>query len=63
MSTYFKSCKTEVTYLDVEAIVDKDVVTLYISMYNTERVHVEEGAGDISSDAQSHLGLELDCLF
>ena len=63
LHTYFESCETEVANLDVEGIVDKNVVTLDISMYNTERVHVEEGASDISSDAQSDLRLELNCLF
>jgi hypothetical protein len=38
-------------------------VTLDISVDDAEWVHVEEGAGDISSDAQSHLRLELNGLF
>ena len=51
------------TCLDCEGVVDEDVVTLDISMDDAEGVHVEEGAGDISSDAQSHLRLELNSLF
>jgi hypothetical protein len=61
--TYFESSEAEVADLDGEGVVDEDVVTLDISMDDAERVHVEEGAGDISSDAQSHLLLELNSLF
>ena len=63
MFTYSESGESEVADLDVEGVVDKDVVTLDISMDDAERVHVEEGAGDISSDAQSHLRLKLNSLF
>jgi hypothetical protein len=34
--TYFESGETEVAYLDVEGVVDKDVVTLDISMDDAE---------------------------
>jgi hypothetical protein len=61
--TYFESGEAEVADLDVEGVIDEDVVTLDISMDDAEGVHVEEGASDISSDAQSHLRLELNGLF
>ena len=61
--TYFESCEAEIADLDGEGVVDEDVVTLDISMDDAKGVHVEEGAGDISSDAQSHLRLELNSLF
>jgi hypothetical protein len=61
--TYFESGETEVADLDVEGVVDEDVVTLDVSVDDAERVHVEEGARDISSDAQSHLRLKLNSLF
>jgi len=61
--TYFESGEAEVADLDGEGVVDEDVVTLDISMDDAEGVHVVEGAGDISSDAQSHLRLELNSLF
>ena len=61
--TYFESSEAEVADLDGESVVNEDVVTFDISMDDAEGVHVVEGAGDISSDAQSHLRLEMNSLF
>ena len=51
MNTYDKLCQTKVTNFDVKARVDEDIVTLNISMNNTEVMHVLEHRSCIPCDS------------
>ena len=55
--TYFESCKTKITDLDIEAVIYKNIVTLYISVHNAQRMHIVEGPSNIPCNAEFYFWL------
>ena len=53
--TYDKLCQTKVTNFDVKARIDEDIVTLNISMNNTEVMHILEHGCCIPCNSNSLL--------
>lgn len=58
--SYLETSKAKVTDLDIQIFVNKDVMTLNISMHNTQRVHVVEDSGCIADNAETYLRGNLD---
>lgn len=58
--SYLETSKAKVTDLDIQIFVNKDVMTLNISMHNTQRVHVVEDSSCIADNAETYLWGNLD---